>query len=186
VPRLRSALAREIKQRRPFRSPEQEGTVALLRTTDLLRRHLGRVVEPHGITLQQYNVLRILRGAGEEGLPTLEIGERMVEQAPGITRLMDRLEGKALVRRVRCPNDRRQVLCYISVSGLALLERLDQEILDADRSFFAALGRRNLGVLVGLLDALRAASRRPQSRPTLPINPVPATLARPRQGEKER
>ena len=74
----------------------------LVRTADLVRRVLDAVVEPHGITLQQYNVLRILRGAGAEGLPTLEIGERMIEQAPGVTRLLDRLEAKGLVRRQRC------------------------------------------------------------------------------------
>src|SRR5215208_2200660 len=104
-----SILQQEIRQSRPFRSRQQEAVLALLRTSDVVRRFLARIVEPHGITLQQYNVLRILRGAGEEGIPTLAIGERMIEQAPGITRLLDRLESKGLVRRSRCPEDRRQV-----------------------------------------------------------------------------
>ena len=74
----RQSVRHEIKQTKPFRSRRQEGAVALLRTADRLRRTLTAVVERRGITLQQYNVLRILRGAGEEGLPTLEIAERMV------------------------------------------------------------------------------------------------------------
>ena len=94
-----SAIQKEIKQGRPFDSKAAEGVVALLRTTDLLRRVLSGVVETRGLTLQQYNVLRILRGAGSEGLPTLEIGQRMIEKSPGVTRLLDRLEAKRVVRR---------------------------------------------------------------------------------------
>src|SRR6266498_2157591 len=119
-----SAIQGEIKQSKPFPSKSAEGVVALLRTTDLLRRVLSEVAEARRNTLQQYNVLRILRGAGDEGLPTLEIGERMIEQSPGITRLLDRLEAKALVRRKRCLADRRQVLCWITAEGLALLTTL--------------------------------------------------------------
>ena len=154
----RSAVAREIRQSVPFRSPAQEGTVALLRTADLLRRHLGAVMEASGVTLQQYNVLRILRGAGEAGLPTLEIGGRMVEQAPGTTRLLDRLEAKGLARRRRCPHDRRQVLCFITPQGLALLAGLDGPVLAADRAFFRPLKADRLAGFVDCLDRLRAAS----------------------------
>jgi len=152
----RSAVAREIRQSVPFRSRAQEGTVALLRTADLLRRHVGRVVEADGVTLQQYNVLRILRGAGEAGLPTLEIGARMVEQAPGTTRLLDRLEAKGLACRRRCPTDRRQVLCFITPPGLALLARLDNPVIAADRSFFRPLRAARLAGFVECLDLLRA------------------------------
>ncbi|HSN86827.1 MAG TPA: MarR family transcriptional regulator, partial [Thermoanaerobaculia bacterium] len=88
-----------------------------MRTTDLVRRAIARLLEPYDMTPQQYNVLRILRGAGEEGIPTLEISDRMIEQAPGITRLLDRLEAKKLVRRQRCPEDRRQVLCWLTPEG---------------------------------------------------------------------
>src|SRR6266699_1541446 len=118
----------EIKQQRPFPSPHQEAVVTLMRTADLARRVVAGVVEPHGITAQQYNVLRILRGAGQDGLPTLEIAERMIEQTPGITRLIDRLETKKLVSRERCATDRRQVFCRISAPGLALLARLDEPV----------------------------------------------------------
>src|SRR5436309_6656573 len=120
-----SAVQQEIRQRRPFPSIAQEAIVALMRTTDLVRRQIAALVEPHGITPQQFNVLRILRGAGADGLPTLEVAERMIEQTPGVTRLLDRLEAKELVRRQRCPKDRRQHLCWITPKGLALLEKID-------------------------------------------------------------
>src|SRR6266542_2118498 len=82
----------EIKQRKPFRSPAEELVAALLRTADLLRRLLAERVEAQGITVQQYNVLRILRGAGREGIPTLDIGERMIERAPGETLALEPVE----------------------------------------------------------------------------------------------
>ena len=75
----KSAIQAEIKQRRPFASPSAEAVVALARTSDLARRRLSELVEAHGLTLQQYNVLRILRGAGAQGLPTLDIAGRMIE-----------------------------------------------------------------------------------------------------------
>jgi len=98
--------------------------VALLRAADRVRRRAARIVEPHGITLQQYNVLRILEGAREDGVPTLEVAARMIEETPGVTRLLDRLEAKAYIRRQRCPRDRRQHLCWLSREGTLLLDRL--------------------------------------------------------------
>ena len=87
-----SRIKSEIKQKKPFRSRQQEAAIAILRTADVVRRRLARVIETRGITLQQYNVLRIVGGAGSEGIPTLEIAGRMIEQTPGITRLLDRLD----------------------------------------------------------------------------------------------
>src|SRR5438445_6730714 len=118
-------LEQEIKQKRPFPSQRQRAVVGLLRTADVVGRFVDAVIEHQGVTGQQYNVLRILRGAGERGLPTLEIAERMIEQTPGITRLIDRLEAKKLVLRERCAADRRQVFCRITPAGLDLLTRLD-------------------------------------------------------------
>lgn len=152
----RSRIQDEIRQRRPFRSRGQEALIALLRTADLVRRRLAVVVEPQGITLQQYNVLRILRGAGPAGLPTLEIAERMIEHAPGITRLLDRLERKRLVKRERCPSDRRQILCTIAPEGLGVLARLERPVAAADESWAAGVDRRDLEVLIRILDAVRA------------------------------
>jgi MarR family transcriptional regulator, organic hydroperoxide resistance regulator len=149
----------EIRQRRPFQSVAQEAVVALMRTTDLVRRHAAALLEPHGLTLQQYNVLRILRGAGADGLPTLEIAGRMIEQTPGITRLLDRLEAKELVRRQRCPKDRRQHLCWITPKALAILQKLDTPSVRQAEETMKGLRHKDREVFVGLLDAVRAAHR---------------------------
>jgi DNA-binding MarR family transcriptional regulator len=150
-----SLLQREIRQRRPFQSVGHEAVLALLRTTDLVRRRLADAIEPHGLTTQQFNVLRILRGAGKPGLPTLDVAERMVEQTPGITRLLDRLEAKALVRRQRCPKDRRQHLCWITSSGRALVDRLDAPTLAAIEQCLEQLARGERTTLIRLLEAIR-------------------------------
>jgi len=152
-----SPLQREIRQGKPFRSRGQEVVVALLRTADLVRRTVGRTLEPFDITVQQYHVLRILRGAGEQGLPTLEIAERMIEQAPGVTRLLDRLEVKGLVRRQRCAQDRRQVLCWLTPPGLELVERLDEPVDSADAEAVAMLTPEEQDRLLRMLDAVRSA-----------------------------
>jgi MarR family transcriptional regulator, organic hydroperoxide resistance regulator len=152
---MSSHLQRELKQNRPFVSPTQEAAVSLMRTADLVRRSVSAVVEPHGITVQQYNVLRILRGAGDPGLPTLEIAGRMIEQTPGITRLIDRLEVKKLVGRERCETDRRQVFCRITSDGLKLLTRLDDPIHDAEQIALASLSDRQITQLLSLLDRAR-------------------------------
>jgi DNA-binding MarR family transcriptional regulator len=156
--RARTAVQEELRQRRPFASPAEEAAVALMRTTDLLGRALVAVVEPHGMTLQQYNVLRILRGAGTEGLPTLEIASRMIEHAPGVTRLLDRLQAKGLVRRQRAQGDRRQIRCWIEPAGLALLGPLDGAMHDAARRFMGALTAPELARFIEDLDALRAGA----------------------------
>ncbi|MEM6455250.1 MAG: MarR family transcriptional regulator [Acidobacteriota bacterium] len=149
-------LQEEIQQTRPFSSVAQEAAVSLLRTTDVMRRHLMRVVDPRGITLQQYNVLRILRGAGATPMPTLAIAERMVERTPGITRLLDRLANKGYVERVRCAHDRRQVLCTITEAGLALLDTLDEPMNVAGEHVVDELSETERAQLVRLLDRVRA------------------------------
>jgi MarR family transcriptional regulator, organic hydroperoxide resistance regulator len=150
-------LQREIRQRRPFPTVAQEGVVSVMRTADLLRRRMAALVEPHGITVQQFNVLRILRGGGPEGLPTLEVGARMVEETPGITRLLDRLESKGLVRRQRCPKDRRQHLCWITKEGLDLLASLDEPVVTHSQKMLNGLTRQEQSELVRLLERVRAA-----------------------------
>ena len=149
----------EIRQRRPFPSVAQEAVVALMRTADLVRRHAIAVLEPHGLTLQQYNVLRILRGAGADGLPTLEIADRMIERTPGITRLLDRLEAKELVRRQRCPKDRRQHLCWATPKALAILQKIDAPAMRQAEETMKGLRHKDRETFVGLLDAVRAAHR---------------------------
>jgi len=154
-----SSLQREIQQTKPFRSHSQEGILGLLRTADVVRRFLARVLEPFDVTPQQYNVLRILRGAGCDGLPTLAIGERMLEEAPGVTRLLDRLEAKGLARRERSPGDRRQVLCRLTPEGHALVQRIDAPMDEADDDALAMLGPEDQIQLIRLLDAIRAGHR---------------------------
>jgi len=141
-----------------FRSREQQATLGLLRTADAMKRSLAQVIEPHGITPQQYNVLRILRGAGADGLPTLTIGERMIEQTPGVTRLVDRLERKGLVARTPCPKDRRGVFCRITSKGLELLQELDEPINRWDAQAVSVLPPSELDSLINLLDRVRAAN----------------------------
>jgi DNA-binding MarR family transcriptional regulator len=139
-----------------FRTREQQAAVGLLRTTDAIRRHFSAIVAPYGITLQQYNVLRILRGAGPGGLPTLAIGERMVEKTPGVTRLIDRLVKKAFVTRRPCEDDRRRVYCHITPAGLKVVASLDEPVARGDAATVAPLTAGDLDRLIGLLDRIRA------------------------------
>lgn len=150
-------LQDEIKQTRPFRSLTQEAVLGLFRTSDILRRSFSQLMEQYGLTLQQYNVLRILRGAGDKGLPTLVIAERMVERTPGITRLIDRLLKKEFVERERPAGDRRQVLCRITARGLAVLGELDGPVGDLDDRCLAMLDDEEKKVLIGVLDRVRQA-----------------------------
>lgn len=150
-----SRLQRELKQNKPWPHPAEEAAVALLRTADMIRRHSSTLFDAAGISGQQYNVLRILRGAGEAGLPTLEIAERMIEQTPGITRLIDRLEAKGLVSRERCLVDRRQVFCRITPAGLDLLTGLDGPVTRSEQEALAALDEKGLTQLVRLLERAR-------------------------------
>lgn len=149
-------VAEEIGQRVPFRSAGQEAVVALLRTADDVRRSLNARLAPEGITLQQYNVLRILRGAGAHGLPTLEIGNRMIERQPGVTRLVDRLIAKGLVERSRSSQDRRMVVCTITPSGLETLKRLDKEVDRTDDSIGKSLSEEEIQQMTRFLDRVRA------------------------------
>ena len=145
----------EIQQRKPFPSKGQEAAVTLMRTADVVRRLVGSAIEPHGITVQQYNVLRILRGAGCDGLPTLAIAQRMIEQTPGITRLIDRLQTKRLVERQRGATDRRRVICRITTQGTELLAGLDGPVREATDAAFHSVNKKELAQLVACLDRLR-------------------------------
>src|SRR6478752_946190 len=157
MPRRSSTLQDEIKQTRPFRSSAEEVVVSVLRTAAVMQRHLSQVVEAHGITIQQYNVLRILRGAGEAGLPTLAIRDRMIEEAAGITRLLDKLERAGYVVRERCTPDRRQVLCRITPTGTAILARLDAPVDALNDRALSTLDSTEQAKLIELLGAVRAS-----------------------------
>jgi DNA-binding MarR family transcriptional regulator len=154
-----SDLRSEIVQRRPFHSLKAEVAVSILRTAALIERHFAQVVSRTGVTVQQYNVLRILRGAGDEGLPTLVIRDRMIHAAPGITRLLDKLEKAGLARRERTSPDRRQVFCYITPQGLEMLMTLDEEMRQADEMAVGSLSESEQRQLIKLLEGVRAVHR---------------------------
>ena len=157
MPRRSITLQDEIKQTRPFRSSAEEVVVSILRTAAVMQRSLAQVVEEHGITIQQYNVLRILRGAGDAGLPTLAIRDRMVEEAAGITRLLDKLEVAGHVVRERSTPDRRQVLCHITLKGQSLIDELDAPMDAANQLAGAHLDDEERQQLIDLLGGVRAA-----------------------------
>ena len=145
----------EAKQKHLVHSRQQAAVVSILRTANWLLRFCSPLFAQYGITWQQYNVLRILRGGGLGGLPTLDIAARMIEHAPGITRLLDRLEGKKLVRRERPSDNRRQVLCYITKLGLDLLRELDSPVRKRDNQALHRLNESEIEELIRLLELAR-------------------------------
>lgn len=149
----------ENRPRRPFRSKGQEAGIALLRTAHLLRRRFEREVQQDGISLSQYNVLRILRGAPGP-LPTMEIAERLIEETPGITRLVNSLEQKGLIRREQWPGDRRQMLCQIAPAGLQLLGRLDGRMDALDDAVTGPLSEYHVEQLLDYLSIVRETAGR--------------------------
>lgn len=167
MPNERSTLREELQQTRPFHSAAHEALLSILRTSAIVQRQVAQVVEPSGVTIQQYNVLRILRGAGEAGLPTLAIRDRMIDEAAGITRLLDRLEDARYVLRERSIPDRRQVMCRITEAGLALVAALDAPVDDAQSRALSTLTLDEQQQLIALLAAVRAgyAERAPVADP---------------------
>ena len=152
APSVREAIG----QKKPFASKRQEGVLALLLASERVRWRIAQVLAGKGeLTLQQYNVLRILRGAGPAGLPTLAIVERMIEHTPGITRLIDRLEAKKLVERDRSTEDRRQVLCRVTPRALAALAALDPDMDELDEQVLGILSTSEVATLVRLLNKVR-------------------------------
>jgi DNA-binding MarR family transcriptional regulator len=145
----------EIKQRKPFSSLEEEAFLALLRTADQLARRGTEMLKQHGLSPTQYNALRILRGAGAKGLACSEIGERMINHDPDITRLVDRLERRGLVQRGRQHKDRRVITTYITPAGLEALRALDRPIEEFHRHLLGPLGENRLHSLIRLLQAAR-------------------------------
>jgi DNA-binding MarR family transcriptional regulator len=148
-------LLAEIKQRKPFDSLEQEALLSIERTAAVLMHGFADSLKAHGITPTQYNVLRILRGAGHEGLCRNEIRERLVAQVPDVTRLLDRMEESGLVARERLEQDRRLVTTRITTSGLALLTRLDGPVAETHARQLGHLSVTQLKSLIALLAQAR-------------------------------
>jgi DNA-binding MarR family transcriptional regulator len=148
-------LRKEIKQKKPFESLRAELFLNLQRTADALMRGVAEALKPSNISPTQYNVLRILRGAGEEGLACREISERMVTRDPDITRLLDRLEANGLVRRTREQLDRRVIKTKITEKGLSLLNELDSSIDLMLENQLGHMQDRSLRELIELLELAR-------------------------------
>ncbi|GAB4412445.1 MAG: MarR family transcriptional regulator [Bryobacter sp.] len=159
----KSRLQIELQQSKPFRSVAQEAWLSILRTADHLKRTSQTSFDMSGLTQQQYNVLRILRGAGESGLPTLAIASRLIEHTPGITRLLDRLEAKHLIARGRPTQDRRQVTCTITPLGSELLSKLDEKVDSLTTAALHGVSEQELRDLIRTLEKIRNPNIDPAS-----------------------
>jgi DNA-binding MarR family transcriptional regulator len=148
-------LRTEIKQTRPFRSAREEAFLSLQRTAAVLEHAAETWLKPSGITATQYNVLRILRGAGSDGLCRNEIRERMVRRVPDVTRLLDRLEEQGLIGRARGGSDRRYVNTRITRAGLKVLAGLDEAVNEFHREQLGHVAEDRLRALVELLAEVR-------------------------------
>ena len=149
-------IRKETRHKKPFRRVEDEAFVNLLRTVDSLMQGVAATLKPAGLSPAQYNVLRVLRGAGPDGLACREIGERMITKDPDITRLLDRLEERGLISRSRDRADRRVITTRITDKGLRILKELDKPIEELHVKQLGHLGERRLRSLVDLLEAARA------------------------------
>ena len=148
-------LRTEIKQTKPFESLEQEAMLNLQRTTAVLEHGFAESLKPFGITGTQYNVLRILRGAGKMGLCRNEVRDRLVAQVPDVTRLLDRLEDAGLIERERSTSDRRLVATHITTKGLDLLTAMDGPVLAMHKEQLGHLSAKQLSTLTELLMLVR-------------------------------
>ena len=148
-------LAKEIKQTRPFSSVEEEAFLNLGRTFEHLQQRAAELFKQHQLTPTQYNMLRILRGAGSDGLTCSQATERMISPEPDITRLLDRMEARKLIQRERSRQDRRVVLTRITQEGLALVNELDQPIKALLKKHLGRVGQQRLKELIETLELLR-------------------------------
>ena len=151
-----SSAATAKRSRRRFDSPQQEAFLALWRTYDRLRAHEDELFARFELTPQQYNALRLLRAEHPNPLPTLMLAERLVSRAPDITRLLDKLEERKLIERVRPPENRRSVLVSLAEPGFALIEQIAAPLKACHAKQLGHLGAAELRHLIDLLQAARA------------------------------
>lgn len=149
------SLREELKQRKPFGSLFQEAFLNVARTDAVLREGIERVLAPHGLSLTQYNVLRMLRGAGKNGLCRSDIRDRLISRGPDTTRLLDRMEAAGLVSRVRSTEDRRLVNTTITPQGRAVVDKLDGAVAREYERQLGHLNRSQLRTLIELLSLAR-------------------------------
>ena len=150
-----STLQAELKQTRPFPSRTAEAFLSILRTAAVLDHQQSEALRPLGLTPTQYNVLRILRGAGATGLCGREIAERMVARVPDVPRMLDRLETMRLIARERDAADRRHVTATITPKGLALLVEATPAVEAVEKARLGRLSDRTLAALIEGLAAVR-------------------------------
>ncbi|HOX20684.1 MAG TPA: MarR family transcriptional regulator [Gemmatimonadales bacterium] len=150
-----SQLASELKQNKPFTSTVQEAVLSIKRTAALLDLRVAELLRPYGVTPTQYNVLRILRGAGADGLPRCEVQGRLVAPVADTTRLLDRLEKMGLVSRARNTEDRRVVTSKITPRGLALLDKVAAPLRQFEEHEVGQVSDARLRSLIGILDEVR-------------------------------
>ncbi len=148
-------LAREIKQTRSFPSLEGEAGLNILRTSEVLYDRLNTGLKKLDLTFTQYNVLRILRGAGVEGVSCSQLAERMIVHDPDITRLLDRIEKRGYVERKRSEQDRRILTVTLSAAGLKQLQAADRPVREVMESSLRKLGKDALSNLIQDLEAIR-------------------------------
>jgi DNA-binding MarR family transcriptional regulator len=151
-------LKQEIQQKEPFSSLEEEVFLNLLRSADCLRRVFQQKTHAWGLTITQYNVLRILRGAAPDGLACAAIGARMIASVPDITRLLARLKALKLVRQRRDRRDRRVVCTQITPAGLELLHAMDPAIEKAPAEMVGHMSHAEMKELIRLLEQTRSAA----------------------------
>ncbi len=147
----------EIKQGKPL-TPEQEVLLTIQRTADAVQRRVDELFKAHGLSATQYNVLRILRGAGKDGLPCGAIADRMVTRDPDITRLLDRLDKMGFIVRERGQRDRRVVTTKITDQGLRILKQLDKPVTELGLLLVRDLSKAQMDLLVSLLDTVRSTT----------------------------
>jgi DNA-binding MarR family transcriptional regulator len=148
-------LQHELKKKRPFESPQVEGALNIVRTSDQLQIRFARLLREFGLTSPtQYNILRILRGEGKP-LPILEIVSRTITVVPGITGLIDRLEQAGFVNRLRCAKDRRVIFVALTDQATKTLADLDEPLLALHGKLMGHLPKSDLKDLIRLLEKLR-------------------------------
>ncbi len=140
------------------RQLEEEATLSVVRKADLLMQRITDLLKPYGLSPTQYNVLRILRGAGKDGASCKDVGDRLIARDPDVTRLMDRLEKRGLLTRDRAKEDRRVVAHRLTEEGLALVNELDRPVHDLHRSTMRGIEPAKLHTLMAILDEIRIES----------------------------
>jgi DNA-binding MarR family transcriptional regulator len=149
-------IQNELQQKKPIRHVGEEAALNILRTSDVLTQQVMDVLKPYGLSPTQYNVFRILRGAGSEGICCKAIADRLITRDPDITRLIDRLEKRGLLVRTRAKEDRRYVTIQLTTSGLEMVNELDEPMRKLNQHVMRNLDAAELQTLINLLEQVRS------------------------------